>query len=154
MTLNVVSTEGMEGPCICQWFSFCCLEGRAQIWQQSDTHADCCSQCSDLIKMSFQQASNFSDSEVADLLDSFWGLFPSLDTLFVCFLHQWTSWVLASSAEVTLLFNLETHINTCVLCINCSPKATVNILKVSVAILPSFKQNLMQAYCFFNSVSF
>jgi hypothetical protein len=74
--------------------------------------------------MSFQQVSSFTDSAVADLLDSFGGLSPSLDTLFVCFLHQWTSWVLVSSAEVTLLLNLETHINTCVLCINCSPKAT------------------------------
>ena len=90
-----------------------------------------------------------TSSEVAGLLDSFSWLCPSLDTLFVCFLHQWTSWVLASSAEVTLLLNLENHINTCVLCINCSPKATVNTLEVSVANLPSFKQNLMQACCSF-----
>jgi hypothetical protein len=143
-----------RSSCLSMWFSFCCLAGRAQIRQQSDTHVDCLSQCSDLIKMSFQQASIFTDSKVADLLHSFWGLCPSLGTLFVCFLHQWPSWVLVSSAEVTLLLNLENHINTCVVCINCSPKATINILKVSVANLPSFKQNLMQAYCSFNSYHF
>jgi len=105
MALNVVSTEGTEAH-LSRWFSFCCLAARAQIGQQSDTHADYLSQCSDLIKMIFQQVSSFTDSEAADLLDSSWGLCPSFDTLFVCFLHQWTSRVLASSAEDTLLFEL------------------------------------------------
>lgn len=136
------------------WFSFSCLAGRAQIRQQSDTHADCLSKCSDLIEMSFQQASIFTEVK----LQTCWIVFEDYVLHLIHFLSVLCTnghrecWRLQQRSHY--FWTWKNHINTCVVCINCSPKATINILKVSVANLPSFKQNFMQAYCSFNSIIF
>jgi hypothetical protein len=61
---------------------------------------------------------------------------------------------LTSSAEVTLLFNLENHSKTYVLPIICSQKPTLNTLEVSVSFYPSSKQKLIQmCYLFKSAIS-
>lgn len=76
----------------------------------------------------------------------FWGPFLSLDPLFFsvwlidgCLEHM------ASSTEVTLLFNLENHLKTYVVPIVCSPKATLNTWEFSVSFSSDHK--LMQVHC-------
>ena len=60
----------------------------------------------------------------------------------------------ASSAEVTLLLNLENQSKTCVLPTVCSPEGTFNVLEVSVVRLQSLKRNLKQTCCSLQSVIF
>lgn len=55
---------------------------------------------------------------------------------FTCFAYPWTPKHSASSTEATLTSNLDNHSKTCVLPTVCSPKATFNISKFSVAFSP------------------
>jgi hypothetical protein len=54
---------------------------------------------------------------------------------------------LSSSTDTRPALKRESHSETAVRLKECSPKASRRILRVSVADLPSFTQNLMQTYC-------
>ena len=104
---------------------------RAWIWQQSDTCSYCLSTCT----WSSQHVNNFTDSESSVLMaDSY-----PLSKLWSVLLVDGHPKCLASSAEVTLLLNLENHPETCILLIECYPKATCNIWEACIAFFPSWK---------------
>jgi hypothetical protein len=71
--------------------------------------------------------------------------------IFICVAHVGESVMFVISPEVTLLLNLENDpTNLC----SVVSKATVSVLKVSVALFSSLKQNLMHTNCSFKSAIF
>jgi hypothetical protein len=69
--------------------------------------------------------------------------------IFIHFACQWTS-----STDVTPLLNSENRSNVSVLLIVSSQQAYFNISKVSVAVFPSLKRNLMNTRCSLKSATF
>lgn len=121
---NLVNREGVE------WGSFCFWpEIHAQMKQSEQVRGMNFMTIWCMFRFCVRMLWRYKN-ETSSLLATWWlvWFFCFQNTLcytvyiFPCFVHHWMCWVFPFSTEVTLLWNLENHFETCFLPLFCSPK--------------------------------